>query len=1432
MKPQILHLILCGLFLLTVTQMQAQGSSKETATTISVGQQVTTTFPQGSVDLETTYWYKVPVSSGVWYELPWATSHSVYFSTDGTAGNAAYHNYIYPNYSYSSYVGLIYKPSENGYYFISIRYVASSPNPLVWNFEAISDNRICERASAVTLGDVVNVPTGQIYRWYKVDLEADKYYNVYNEPGTITAYNSCGGNQLFGSGGDVIYKASADVTAYMKIGNGIGEGGILTVLEVTPAANTTCANAKILTLGQQTEFAHTDRDLWFKVDLQAGLNYRISLPWAAQQTHIYVYDQCGNNPMAYNNRMAFRDGLSFTPPAAGTYYIKATYDPSYNPLNPADNIWLKIDLSPCQTAASVTAGQTVTYAHDAQDKTELWWKIDLQAGQYLIVRSGFHNNEFSVFSDCNSTTALNVGTALTIETAGSYYIQAKSGYVSTAETGTFNIVKLETPGTACAKAGEITLDQIIATSHPSNADAWYKISLTGGKVYQINDRNVPQNNDVSTYIYTSCGTTQEIASSSWYRNCIFLYPAANTTYYIKWTGTSNYSYSWDVSEVTDNRVCALATPLTAGQILTVPAYHESARPKTDDSAYKHYWYTLNVTAGKYYDFDFSQANYSQWNSDRIVIHNACGGREIASFNKSKTIVKATENAVWYVDVRSGSSSIQEYTFSIVEKMQGDNRVCEFANNVGLNTDITADHSTGSAYLWYKTNLNAGTVYEIDASNLPYGMNIYKDGVCGGQYEYDYQAGSVAQGKKSLFVPETTGVYYFKTGTEGNPSGSGTWKIYETEGDNRLCAYATDVILGAEFTVSHADYQTQWYKLEAAAGSMYEVNIPQTHYEYIYVYNQCGVENSIAFGYANTFTFTIQAVGTYYIRFSNDSGNPTFVCTVSEIADNRSCQHATVLAEGATATANSGDLWYNVSLTAGKYYEFNFTGTDNNNYVTASLYPACGSETTLDSGAKEKLLYKAAATASYLVKVKASGSSEVGWSYGEVANGDNRLCEFAEPINAGTAKIADFGNGFGRRWYKVNVNAGKYYQISEDAGVFYSGCEGEPIAMSYAETATTWYVLVQKDVWSSDLSKTFTVNELAPDGRVCAYGKEISVGETVTNENLYAYAVAANSYYSDYNDYVSNGTWYKLRIEEAGTYEIQLAGWEYYETHNDDPSQPGYYYGPFWAAYIANTCGDDGITPYISAAGHTFNTGRNTFEAAANSDIYILVDDWGVGHNDSGERTFKVIKKSVGNVVIAGSVKTDEETPISGAAIKLYRSTSQPSNAPQGVRRVQKSAVNTALWELIAIIHTDASGNYSFGNLAAGQYMLTVELDGYTMEEGAVVTASEDGTVSNVDFVADTETGAIIGSETGLNDVDMVKLQIYPNPVKDKLHIDLNGAFSSFRITISDVSGRMMYAFDHKNEQLLTVDVSELKAGIYLVTLIGDNKSAVMKVIKE
>ena len=1098
----------------------------------------------------------------------------------------------------------------------------------------------------------------------------------------------------------------------------------------------------------------------------------------------------------------------------------------------------------------------------------------------------------------------------------------------------------------CGEAREISLDESVATTHPDNADMWYKISLTGGKVYQIYDRSVPQTYDVTCYVYVNCGATQAIASDDYFRSCVFLYPTADVTYYIKWTGAQDYTYTWNVSEVTDNRVCVLATPLTTGQSIDLPAYQDDLRPKTDSYGYKHYWFILNVEAGKYYDFDFSEANYGMWNNDQVVINSKCGGDwqdEIASFYKSKSMVKAAANAVWYIDLKRGGNGYQPMTFIVAEKTQGDNRLCEFAAPVSLNTNITADHSTGSSFLWYKINLDAGKVYEIDASNAAYGFNVYADDAC--NLQYPNPLAGIAKGKKDLFAPESSAVYYLQTGTSANPEGSGTWKIKETAGDNRLCAYATPIVLGTAFTVSHTEFSRLWYKIDVTAGATYEVNIPQTSYENIGIFNQCEPPHeTIASGYASSFLFTAKATGSYYITFYNDYYSPTFACTVSEVTDNRSCLYAKAVAAGETIKPATMEEWFSVSLTAGKFYEFDFMDTSGGATIGGSIYSACGEENLNEASTliPQKMLYKATFSGNHLVKIAQTGytgSTPSSWSYAEAPNGDNRLCEFAVPINAGENITADFSNGMSKRWYKVNVNAGKYYEIPENNGIFYSGCEGEQgsqIGVPYAETARTWYVLVLQ-YSSYQTSRGFIINELPPDGRVCVHALEAGLNNTINTGNYHA---AASFTYMRENwngqlepaaAQVNHGTWYRLHTGEAGNYEIRLENWEYWE--QESIKHGSAIYDPHWEMYVFDDCTLNNRV--VATVGHIFNHGRTTLTAAANTDYYILVDNWDDWNNNI-TRTWEVVKKSdastgvlhiglqneqgndvagnqdtkvlvyskadilttpytavaydgsatftayniplggyivyaenvpdylptwykqiaywsdatvvnlttsneavrvdmkllatpqipAGNILISGVVTTTEGESIENVSVNIYKHKNQQSSAKvQAVNKVSK--VDTNLWELIAVVKTDANGNYSINNLPAGQYMLVVDIAGYEVNEGAIVNASENGDYSNIDFEAD-EKNHTINNATGMQSINVLKLQVYPNPAKDKLIIESGGLLIT-KLDITDLSGRTLMSLISPMSQL---NIANLSRGNYLLKVTTENGAVVKKFIKE
>jgi hypothetical protein len=77
-----------------------------------------------------------------------------------------------------------------------------------------------------------------------------------------------------------------------------------------------------------------------------------------------------------------------------------------------------------------------------------------------------------------------------------------------------------------------------------------------------------------------------------------------------------------------------------------------------------------------------------------------------------------------------------------------------------------------------------------------------------------------------------------------------------------------------------------------------------------------------------------------------------------------------------------------------------------------------------------------------------------------------------------------------------------------------------------------------------------------------------------------------------------------------------------------------------------------------------------------------------------------------------------------------------------------------------------------------------------------------------------------GDGTGVNNIQMSKVSMYPNPAKDHVNISLDETFD--RVVIKDITGKIVKEVAANSEQL-SVDVSALPKGIYIVSLIAENK---------
>ncbi len=94
-----------------------------------------------------------------------------------------------------------------------------------------------------------------------------------------------------------------------------------------------------------------------------------------------------------------------------------------------------------------------------------------------------------------------------------------------------------------------------------------------------------------------------------------------------------------------------------------------------------------------------------------------------------------------------------------------------------------------------------------------------------------------------------------------------------------------------------------------------------------------------------------------------------------------------------------------------------------------------------------------------------------------------------------------------------------------------------------------------------------------------------------------------------------------------------------------------------------------------------------------------------------------------------------------------------------------------------------------------------------------VTKIAKGVVGAVQHFAIADTGTL-----AVNDVNKAKdFAVYPNPVKDVLHLQLDSSIKDFTFEVNDLNGRKILSIKNQKD----INVSSLKSGVYIGTLISE-----------
>jgi ELWxxDGT repeat protein len=74
--------------------------------------------------------------------------------------------------------------------------------------------------------------------------------------------------------------------------------------------------------------------------------------------------------------------------------------------------------------------------------------------------------------------------------------------------------------------------------------------------------------------------------------------------------------------------------------------------------------------------------------------------------------------------------------------------------------------------------------------------------------------------------------------------------------------------------------------------------------------------------------------------------------------------------------------------------------------------------------------------------------------------------------------------------------------------------------------------------------------------------------------------------------------------------------------------------------------------------------------------------------------------------------------------------------------------------------------------------------------------------------------------------------IFPNPAGTKASINITGTVKNVAVTITDISGKVLWQSNYSNQLLINLPIEKLQAGLYMVVIKNGNESKTLKLVKE
>lgn|GEM_PF-557276 len=166
--------------------------------------------------------------------------------------------------------------------------------------------------------------------------------------------------------------------------------------------------------------------------------------------------------------------------------------------------------------------------------------------------------------------------------------------------------------------------------------------------------------------------------------------------------------------------------------------------------------------------------------------------------------------------------------------------------------------------------------------------------------------------------------------------------------------------------------------------------------------------------------------------------------------------------------------------------------------------------------------------------------------------------------------------------------------------------------------------------------------------------------------------------------------------------------------------------------------------------------------------------------------------------------------------KITQGANKTGDAEPGVLVVLYDADGNA----VTYTYSNNKGDYSFSGIAFGTYTVWGEVLNKVCYPAVVTVTDTSSTVTNADLLVNSTT--VTAAIKPVGTWNLVKVNVYPNPVTNKLTLSLSLRNSGpVSLKVYDVTGKVVTALNASLEggaQKLEVDASSLPAGLYLLRM--------------